>query len=371
MSPKKFRDCLSGLITGFITCLLINPALAQRAPTPVFVYEVTQQPFVNEIEALGTLKANQNVILTSTVTEYISDIHFEDGQRVKKGQLLVEMDAAEELALKLEEQARSAEAKRQVDRLTQLSARNATSQSSLDEQMLELQTSEARIKAIESQIQKRKIIAPFDGVLGLRDISIGTLLQPGTLITTIDDDSVMKLDFAVPELFLSIVHKGMEIKALSNVWPEQVFSGQVASISSRVDPLTRSVAIRALISNDQKKLRPGMLLRVQLHSNPRDTLVVPEESIITKGKQQFVYTIVTNSVENAENNHVASVNLSPITIGVRRKGEVEVLEGLAAGDRVVTHGISRIRPNSKVVVQANDDGNTPLTQLLKQSSDAK
>jgi membrane fusion protein (multidrug efflux system) len=316
---------------------------------------------VNEIEALGTLKAKQNVVLTSTVTEYVTAIHFEDGQRVQSGELLVEMDAAEELALKLEEQARFTEAKRQVDRLTRLSGSGATAVSTLDEQKLEVQTSQARSKAIDSQIRQRQIVAPFDGVLGQRDISIGTLVQPGTLITTIDDDSIMKLDFAVPEVFLSAIDVGVEIEALTNVWPGRVFPGKVASISSRVDPVTRAITVRALIDNEDKQLRPGMLMRVQLQSNPRNTLVIPEESVITRGRKQFVYTI-------DEKEDATSVNLVPVSLGVRRKGEVEILGGLTVGDRVVTHGISRVRPGTRVVIKARDDGDTELRALLNQSS---
>lgn len=344
---------------GLTALIFSTTALAQGRAVPVFVYEVDNRPFVNEIEALGTLKANQNVVLTSTVTEYVTAIHFEDGQRVERGKLLVEMDAAEELALKLEEQARSAEAGRQVDRLSTLSGSGVAAESTLDEQKLELQTSQARIKAIESQIRQRQIVAPFDGVLGQRDISIGTLMQPGTLITTIDDDSIMKLDFAVPEVFLSAIETGVEIEALTNVWPDRVFVGKVASISSRVDPITRAISVRALIDNDDRQLRPGMLMRVQLQSNPRNTLVIPEESVITRGRQHFVYTV-------ADNDDATSVNLVPISLGVRRKGEVEILDGLSAGDRIVTHGISRVRPGSQVVIKARDDGNTELRALLNQ-----
>ena len=361
MTLKIAATTTRPVMLGLFAWLFASTAFAQSAPVPVFVYEVDNRPFVNEIEALGTLKANQNVVLMSTVTEYVTAIHFEDGQRVQRGKLLVEMDAAEELALKLEEQARSSEAQRQVDRLTRLSGQGATSQSTLDAQKLELQTSQARLQAIESQISQRRIVAPFDGVLGQRDISIGTLVQPGTLITTIDDDSVMKLDFSVPEVFISVLEAGVEIEALTHVWPGRVFLGKVASVNSRVDPVTRAISVRALIDNADRKLRPGMLMRVRLQSNPRNTLVIPEESVITRGRKQFVYTI-------DESGQATSVNLAPVELGVRRKGEVEILDGLKAGDRIVTHGISRVRPGTRVVIEARDDGNTELRALLNQPS---
>src|SRR5690606_30901560 len=150
---------------------------------------------------LGTLQANESVELSATVTERVTAIHFDSGQRVNKGTLLLEMDAAEEKALLAEQQSVLEEAKRQVERLKPLMERGAASQSAMDQAKLDLQTAKSRIAAIESRIQERRIVAPFDGKLGLRNISIGTLAQPGTLISTIDDDSIMKLDFSIPEIF--------------------------------------------------------------------------------------------------------------------------------------------------------------------------
>ncbi len=182
------------LVVQFPLLLLVSILCsAQQAPTPVFVSVVERIPFSDEIEALGTLQAKENVALTSTVTELVTQVNFEDGQRVAKGDILVEMDAAEELAILAEERSRMKEAERQVNRLEPLVQRNAASRSALDSQRLELQTAQARMNAIDQRILQRKIVAPFDGVVGLRNISVGALSQPGTLITTIDHDDTMKL----------------------------------------------------------------------------------------------------------------------------------------------------------------------------------
>lgn len=335
------------------------PAYAQQAATPVFVTDIKLQDFVDEIAALGTLQANENVDLTSSVTERITKINFESGQRVKKGDVLVEMDYAEEQALLTEEQSVLAEAQRQVARLTPLIKRGATSQSTLDAAQLEAQTSRSRIAAIESQIHERRIIAPFDGKLGLRDISVGVMAQPGTLITTIDDDTIMKLDFSVPEVFLTSIKEGGKISAGAKAYPNEAFEGTVESVDSRIDAVTRAISVRALLKNDDLKLKPGMLMRVLLYKDPRKSIVIPEEAIVPKGDKNYVYT-----VSQAEGGHVAS--LVPIELGSRQKGIAEVLSGLKDGDQVVTHGTMKIQDGSHVIVKAKDNGNPPLADMLKQ-----
>ena len=349
------------ITTLFLMVTLTLPAIvyAQKAPVPVFVVNVERKAFVDEIEALGTLQANENVELTSTVTELVTKVNFEDGERVKKGDVLVEMDVAEEQALKAEEQSRLREAERQVNRLKPLIKRGAASKAALDEQEVEMQASQARMKAIESQIRHRKIIAPFDGVVGQRNISVGALVQPGTLITTIDDDSTMKLDFAVPEIFLSTLKKGVNIKATSSAWPDDVFTGTIFSVNSRVDPITRSVSVRALLQNPEYKLRPGLLMRVQLQKNPRQALVIPEEALVPKGDEHHVMMVVKEGDKTIVKDVV-------VEIGTRRKGEVEVIQGLEEGAQIITHGTLRVSAGAEVAVKAVDSDNESLTEMLGQ-----
>ena len=341
--------------------LMTMPSYAQQNPTPVFVTEVQKKPFVDEIEALGTLRANENVDLSSTVTERVKKISFESGQRVKEGDVLVEMDISEELALLNEEKSVVNEARRQVDRLKPLIERGATSQSTMDEAMLELQTAQARIAAIESQIDERRIIAPFDGKLGLRNISVGTMAQPGTLITTIDDDSIMKLDFSVPEVYLMSLQEGGKIIASAKAFPDETFEGTVQSIDSRVDPVTRAISIRALIDNADYKLRPGMLMRVTLQRNPRQALVVPEEALVPKGDKNYIF--VVNGTESD-----TTVSLTEIEMGSRSKGEAEITSGLSEGDRIVTHGSLRIQDGASVKITATDEGDESLDDMLQKTS---
>jgi membrane fusion protein (multidrug efflux system) len=174
----------------------------------VIVAEARLEPVAERIEALGTLRANESVGITSNVTETISVVHFDDGQRVAEGAMLVEMTSAEEHALLEEAQARVAEAQSQYDRVRSLVAQRSASESLLDERKRDLDTARAMLVALESRLADRVVKAPFDGVVGLRNISRGALVEPGDLITTLDDDSVMKLDFTVPSLYLASTEAG-------------------------------------------------------------------------------------------------------------------------------------------------------------------
>lgn len=337
------------------------PAFAQKAATPVFVVDIKKQDFVDEIDALGTLQANENVDLTSSVTERITKINFESGQRVSQGDVLVEMDYAEEEALLAEERSVLAEAERQIARLKPLIKRGATSQSTMDAALLEAQTSRSRITAIESQIHERRIIAPFDGKLGLRNVSVGGMAQPGTMITTIDDDSVMKLDFSIPELYLPAIKEGGNISASAKAYPGEKFEGTVESMDSRVDAVTRAISVRALLKNDGRKLKPGMLMRVKLYKNARKAIVIQEEAIVPKGDKNYVFTVLKNGQES-------TASLVAVELGSRKKGVAEIFSGLKEGDMVVTHGTIRIQDGARVEVTAKDNGNPTLDQMLLQKN---
>lgn len=353
----------------FLICLLF-PVIAQaqgpmgNAPSPVFATEVQKKFFVDEVEALGTLRANESVDLNATVTELVTLVNFEDGQRVKKGDLLVEMDAAEELAELAEEKSTLEEARRQAKRLEPLVKSGAASESNLDERRREVETTKARVDAIQSRIDLRRTVAPFDGVLGLRNISVGALAQPGRLITTIDDDSIMKLDFSVPSVFLETLKPGVKIEAVTKAYPADKFTGEISSIDSRVDPVTRAVKARALIDNADLRLKPGMLMRVILQKNPRQTLVVPEEALIVDGNENYVMRII-----EADGN--LRVERAVVTLGTRQFGNVEILEGLNGGDRIVNHGALKLRPGAAVTIKAMENEDKPLKELLNESKQAE
>ena len=353
--PKvtRYSQYLAAALMVFSSVALGEPPAA----TPVFVTKAEIQSIEDRIEALGTLRANESVELTASVTEIVTAISFDDGDRVKAGDVLVEMTSDEEHAQLEEARVTVDEAKRQYRRIKSLRAQQSASESQLDEQRRVWEASRARLTAIESRLADRLVRAPFTGVVGLRNVSIGALVTPGDLITTLDDDSVMKLDFPVPAVYLGVVRSGMPVKAVTRAWQGRIFEGSVKSIDSRVDPVTRTVIIRALLSNSDHALRPGMLMQVELFSAQRQAIVLPEECLIAKGKEHFVFVV------SAEDN---TVQRRQVRIGVRRPGQVEVVEGLTVGELVITDGTLKVRPGSQVSIRAVDDGTTPLRQLLQQ-----
>jgi len=227
-------------------------------------------------------------------------------------------------------------------------------QSLLDERKRDLDTAHALLVAIESRLADRLVKAPFAGVLGLRNISPGALVEPGDLIATLDDDSVMKLDFAVPSVFLTDLEPGLGIEAKARAYGDQVFKGEIGSIDSRVDPVTRSIQVRALIPNPERTLKPGVLMQVELLRNPRDALVVPESALLQRGTEHYVMRVGEGG----------QVKRRRVEVGGRRPGETEILEGLALGDQVVTHGNDKVRPGQRVEILVVDDGTKPLQQVL-------
>lgn len=342
------------LLAGAV--LLGGAALAAAPPPPgVVVAPARLVEFADRVEALGTLMANESVALTASVTETVSVLHFDDGDRVEKGQLLAEMTSREEHAQLKEAIANANEASRQYRRIKSLEAEGTAAKALADERQREWETARARLAAIESRLADRLIKAPFAGIVGLRDLSVGALVQPGDLITTLDDDSVMKLEFPVAATYLEVLHPGLGVVATSRAFGERSFTGTVSAMDSRIDPVTRSIRVRALLSNPEHLLRPGLLMQVTLQKDPRTALVIPEESLIPLGERQFVYVVnATDAIEKRE-----------LRIGGRRPGLVEVVDGLAAGDRVVTHGHLRIRPGQVVNIIAVDDGSRTLPELLR------
>ena len=359
--PMKTRSSQALAMALMVFSSIAIAAAAPPAATPVFVTKAETQSIEDRIEALGTLRANESVELTASVTETVTAISFDDGDRVEAGQVLVEMTSGEEHAQLEEARVTVDEAERQYQRIKSLRAQQSASESQLDEQRRVWEASRARLAAIESRLADRLIRAPFAGVVGLRNVSVGALVTPGDLITTLDDDSVMKLDFPVPAVYLAIIRPEMPVKAVTRTWQGRIFEGFVKSIDSRVDPVTRTVIVRALLSNPDHALRPGMLMQIELFSAQRQVIVLPEECLVAEGQKHFVFVVSADD---------STVQRRQVRIGTRRPGEVEIVEGLTDGELVITDGTLKVRPGAQVSIRAVDDGTTPLHQLLEQPESA-
>jgi len=311
-----------------------------KTPIPVIVAMATIEPFTETLEALGTAKANESVVITPTVEERVVDILFEDGDAVLKDQVLVKLDDSETRYLLAEVSAMLREQQKQFERIRKLAKTNATSRSRLDEEQGMLDIAKAKVAHLKAQLRNYTIRAPFSGVLGTRQISNGAVVDSDTVITTLDDTTVIKLDFTVPETYLAALRSGMNVSAQSPAYPDRNFNGIVTAISSRVDPDTRTLTIRAQIPNPDRLLKPGMLLTVDLVKDHSQSLIIPEEAVILEKDKKFALVVsAENTVEKKE-----------IITGRRSPGKVEVISGLNAGHRVVIKGITRVRPGISVNV---------------------
>jgi membrane fusion protein (multidrug efflux system) len=292
---------------------------------------VENRQFSDIVEALGTARARESVVLTSRVSDTVSQVYFDDGDVVKGGQLLVELENTEEKAQLQEAQANLEEAESQFARIADLVQRGNASTSSRDAQKRRVDEARFRLDAVKARLADTSIFAPFDGVLGLRQVSQGSLLSSNTAITTIDAVDTIKLDFSVPERFIATMAPGQEVEAKVEAYPGRLFKGRVTTVDSRVDPVTRSVVVRAEIPNGDNALRPGLLMTVEVISRTWDALAVAEEAVVPTGGRNFVFVVSGDAAERRE-----------VNLGLRRPGYVEVLSGVAAGERVVVQGTFRL-----------------------------
>lgn len=302
------------------------------------------RPLADVVEAVGTTMANESVTVTAKVTDAIRQVRFEDGDFVERGDVLVELTNEEQTALLAEAEANVVDARTQHTRLKDLLDQQSIPVSDVDEARARLSGAVARYQAIVARLDDRLIRAPFTGLLGFRQVSAGTLITPGTAITTLDDISVIKLDFAIPEIYLGEVEPGLGIAAQSPAFPGRTFEATVTTVGSRVNPVTRAVPVRGLIDNSELLLRPGMLLTVRLVTASRDALMVPETALLQRGTDTFVYVV-------GEGGRAAEVEIG---LGVRREGWAEVLSGIDAGQEVITEGVIKVRNGVPVQIAGRD-----------------
>lgn len=357
--PHGAAAVLGGLAVALCLAALGEPASAQTKgggqPQPVVVAVARLVDMVDRIEALGTTRANETVQITANVTEKVVALHFDDGQSVKAGDVLVTLSTAEEEADLKAAEAVLAERRLAFDRAQKLASQQFTSTAQLEERRATLYQAEAEIEAIKARIADRIIRAPFAGVIGLRNISVGALVEPGELITSLDDLSVIKVDFSVPSTFLGTLRPGLPIAARTPAFGQRPFEGEISALASQVDPVTRSIVARAVLPNPDAILKPGLLVTIELLKNQRRTIAIPEGALIPVGGRNHVYVV-------AEEEDAKAVRRD-VEIGARRPGEVEVLQGLQAGERVITRGTLQVRPGQRVNVIAVMDGSQAIQTL--------
>lgn len=324
-------------------------------PATVEVDTVRTGRIVETREAVGTVRAYESITVTAKVAGVIDQIGFEEGQAVKAGDVLVQLDAAERRA-EIEQaiaEASRAEALRnevaiKLERAKALSRTGSGTAAQVEDLTAQLKSLEGSIasahaqrKAAEARLEDLTIRAPFHGRVGTRTVSLGAYIAPGTRITSLDDLSKVRLDFAVPENLLGRLEPGQTVNAISAAYKGRVFTGKVSTIDPRVDQATRTARLTAEFENPDEALKPGMFLAVTLEvSVDEQAVVVPEEAIVSEGLRHVVYPVKDNKVERRV-----------ITLGQRQGGKVQVLDGLKAGETIVVLGVQRVRPGAEVVAR--------------------
>ena len=308
-----------------------NEGRARSAPL-VTAEAVASQRFVDRIDAVGTAFANEQVTLSAPVTERIVSLNFSDGGYVRQGQVIAALARGQENAQLAEANARAHEARQQLDRLEALRNRGFATKSAVDTQVALVSSARAQAQQAEAAIGDRVIRAPFSGWVSLRNISAGAVITAGTEIATISDLSQIKLDFAIPETLLTALREGQTIKAVAAAYPDQRFAGTIRTIDPVVNPQTRTVQVRAILPNGDRRLKPGMMMTVSVEAAERHGLAVPELALVGEGDKSFVFLIGKDK----------KVKRTPVRTGLRQSGVVEIVEGLNPGDRVVTEGVIKL-----------------------------
>jgi membrane fusion protein (multidrug efflux system) len=314
---------------------------AAAAPTATAIPVVTQPAKIEqmgiEIEAVGTTQANESVEVTSKASNTVTAIRFREGDEVERGVVLVEMDDAQARAALAEAEASLARSKSAFDRSRDLQSRQALSVADLEQVQADLKADEARVAAARSRLDDTVIRAAFKGKTGFRHVSVGSFVSPGTLITTLDDTSVIKLDFTVPETYLFVLRRGLPVTARAAGLPDRTFTGAISNMDSRVDPVTRSVTVRAELDNPDGVLRQGMFMTVALHGELSPTLLVPEEALVPERGHAYVFVVHDGVVQRRE-----------VRTGKRKPGYVEIVDGVQEHERVVVDGTQHVRDGSTV-----------------------
>lgn len=304
---------------------------------------VAQHPFSDTIRVLGVARGARSVNITSNSTELITAILFQDGQRVAAGTPLVQLQAREEDAGIIEARAQVNQAQRDYDRYKELADRGVAPRVTAEQAQTTLDTAQASLAAAQARRGDRMIRAPFSGTLGLSTVTAGTLINPGAVITTLDDTSTIRVDFPVPERYLGVLRTGLTLTATADAYSGEAFTGRIALIDSRINETTRAVTARAEFANPGGRIRPGMLMRVAVAQGQRQTPAVPESAIQYEGQGAFVYRITPGA-------RGTTAQRVEVVTGAVEGGFVEIVSGLAVGDKVVGSGLNRIQANAPVTV---------------------
>lgn len=308
------------------------------APVGVVVAPVRVGAVVDRAESVGTVRARDAVTITAKVTGIVQEIGFQEGQRVREGEQLVLLDGAALRAELDQAKALADDARSQLNRARGLQAGQTITAQRLETLEATARQAEGRVRQAEARLAELRITAPFDGRVGLRQVSVGALVQPGTVVTTLDDISRVRVEFSVPEVHLARIRVGSPVIARSAAFGDRRFEGRIAVVDTRIDTATRTLRVVSEFDNPDEALKPGLFMTVDIELNRRpEALLIAEEALDPIGERNYVYVVRDNRARRVE-----------VRLGQRLPGEVEIVSGLQAGEPVVVRGIQRLRNDAPV-----------------------
>lgn len=296
----------------------------------------------DRLQAVGTTRARNSVTIANEIAGRIVEIKFEEGQRVRQGDILVVLDQRQAQADLEVAQARLKDAEAKYQRAKRLRSSNSIADAELEELETALTVARANSEAARTRLENLQITAPFDGVVGLREVSIGAYLATGTTITTLDSMDQMLVRFDVPQRFLARLHPGQSVNIGAGAG--ETYRGEVTELGSRIDPQSRSLTVQSRIDNSEGQLRPGQFVDISVIFETRVTLLIPEQAVLTRGRDRFVFI--------ADDGRAKRV---PLTLGSRNDGKVEVINGLEADDKVIINGNDGINDGDRLNVLEDDN----------------
>ncbi len=326
------------------TLCLLASSVSFAHDSPVKVVDVVSSEFSDRFEALGSTRAKQSVDLSSKVTGIVEQVYFIDGELVERGQLLLTINSREEQAELEIARLLAADHLRELNQLEGLKHTGASHQAEIDRRRTEYNVAVQRQKQRSAQLDDFEIRAPFNGLLGLGQLSEGALISPGDRIATIDSVQLMELEFTAPASWISSLASGQQLAVQADAFPEINFVATITALDTRIDPVARSIRVRASIDNEAGLLRPGLLMRVELNKGMRRSLMIPEAALVPRQNRQYVY-VASDSLQAIEHE---------VLIGSRRPGEVEILEGLTEGMLIIYEGSHALRSGQKIRILGED-----------------
>lgn len=331
-----------------------SAAAGAGRPVTVEVARVEITRLIDDVQAVGSLRSRQGVVLRPEVSGRVTRLNFRDGDRVRRGQLLVQLDDQLPQAQIKQSEAELSIARANHKRNQELLAQNFISQRTVDESAANLDVALAKLALAQATAARLKIVAPFDGIAGIRAVNVGDYLKDGTDMVNVEDIDVVYVDYRLPERFQTQVKKGQKAVVEIDALPGRTFEAQLQAIDPLIDANGRSIAVRATIDNRQQLLRPGMFARVSTVFGERErALVIPEEAIVPQGGRQFVIKVLNGAEKDSQLSKRVEVK-----VGIRRPGRVEILDGLSEGDTVVTAGHQRLQKDG-AAVKVIDTGRAP------------